>query len=102
MDKLQAGFIFLAPQTDYQKDRHTIETPQVSLTVVAVKNYADACAAAKLLEANGVKAIELCGGFGISGTAQVKQAVSADVVVGVVRFDHHPGLNHISGDDCFR
>lgn len=102
MDKLKAGFIFLAPETDYQRDRHTVVTPQVSLTVVAAKNYADACLAAKSLEADGVKAIELCGGFGVIGTAKIKQAVSSDVVVGVVRFDHHPGLNHVSGDDCFQ
>lgn len=103
MQKLKAAFIFLAPEANYKEHRHLISTPQVDLITVGAKNYTDACLAAKQLEIeDGVKAIELCGGFGITGTARIKEAVSANVVVGVVRFDHHPGLNNVSGDDCFQ
>ena len=49
----------------------------------------------------GIAAIELCGGFGINGTAQIKAAVPATVAVGVVRFDGHPGLDNQSGDALF-
>jgi hypothetical protein len=99
--KLNAGFIFLAQGANYQTDRQVVSTPSVDLTVVGVANYEDACVAAKQMEELGIGAIELCGGFGIIGTAKVKEAVSKNVVVGVVRFDLHPGLSHQSGDELF-
>ncbi|HLQ40345.1 MAG TPA: DUF6506 family protein [Tetragenococcus sp.] len=98
---MEAGFIFLAPEADYTKDHHTIHTAQINLTTVGAKNYEDAVKAAVKLTAAGIKAIELCGGFGIIGTAKIKEAVGKDVAVGVVRFDNHPGLAHQSGDDIF-
>jgi hypothetical protein len=98
---LEAAFIFLAPEADYQKDRSTIHTPQVNLTTVGVKDYVDAVKAATELEKEGIKAIELCGGFGVEGTAMIKRVLPKDVAVGVVRFDIHPGLDNKSGDDLF-
>ncbi|MGC7873344.1 DUF6506 family protein [Desulfosporosinus sp. SYSU MS00001] len=99
--KLKAAFIFVAPEADYRKNRSVVETPQVDLTVVGVKDYAMASMAAQELVSEGVGAIELCGGFGIIGTAEVKKAVGDKAVVGVVRFDNHPGLNFKSGDEIF-
>ncbi|WP_088227502.1 DUF6506 family protein [Desulfosporosinus sp. FKB] len=99
--KLKAAFIFVAPEADYRKNRSVVETPQVDLTVVGVKDYAMASIAAQELVSEGVGAIELCGGFGINGTAEVKKAVGDKAVVGVVRFDNHPGLNFKSGDEIF-
>lgn len=99
--KLKAAFIFIAPEADYQKNRAVVETPQVDLTVVGVKDYAMASIAAKELVNEGIGAIELCGGFGIIGTAEVKKAVGDKAVVGVVRFDNHPGLGFKSGDEVF-
>lgn len=99
--KLKAAFIFVAPEADYQKNRSVVETPEVDLTVVGVKNYAMAAVAAKQLVDDGIGAIELCGGFGIMGTAEVKKAVGDKAVVGVVRFDNHPGLGFKSGDEIF-
>ena len=101
MDKLKAGFIFVAPDADYQKNRAVVETPVVDLTVVGVKDYASAVAAAKQMVAEGIGAIELCAGFGVMGTAEVKKAVGDKAVVGVVRFDNHPGLGFKSGDEIF-
>lgn len=98
---LNAGFIFLAPEADYQTDRQTIETKEINLTVIGAKDYADAAKAAQELEAIGVTAIELCAGFGIEGVAQMKRAVSKNVAIGVVRFDFHPGLDFQTGDDIF-
>lgn len=98
---LKAGFIFVAPEADYQKNRAVIETPQVELTVVGVGNYSMAVKAACELVDEGVGAIELCGGFGIEGTAAVKKALAGKAVVGVVRFDNHPGLGFKSGDELF-
>ena len=51
-----------------------VQTEAVDLTTVGAKDYADAILAAKDLVANGVNAIELCGGFGIEGVAQVKKS----------------------------
>ena len=99
--KLKAAFIFVAPEADYQKNRSVIETPAVDLTAVGVKDYDMAVKAAKELVAEGVGAIELCGGFGIEGTAAVKKAVAGKAAIGVVRFANHPGLEFKSGDEIF-
>lgn len=101
MASLKAGFIFVAPEADYKKNRAVVETPVVELTVVGVKDYAMAVQAAKELVDEGIGAIELCGGFGILGTAEVKKAVGDKAVIGVVRFDQHPGLEFKSGDQIF-
>jgi hypothetical protein len=98
---LKAAFIFLSPSAS--PDRHfcTVDTEEVSLLVVGVPNYDAACrTAAELLE-KGISAIELCGGFGIEGTAMVKKAVGGKIPVGAVRFDIHPGLGNASGDSVF-
>ncbi|WP_394242985.1 DUF6506 family protein [Vibrio astriarenae] len=99
--KLKAAFIFLAPEADSKIHQSTIDTPAVELITVGVKNYAEAECMAQELVNKGVKAIELCGGFGIEGVARVNKAVGGDVAVGVVRFENHPGLNFQSGDTLF-
>jgi len=98
---LKAAFIFTAPGADPVKHRSVVTTPDVILTTVGVADYRMAEEVAKSLVDEGVGAIELCGGFGIEGTAAVKKAVAGRAVVGVVRFDHHPGLEFRSGDDLF-
>jgi len=97
---LKAAFIFLAPDVDPAKHRGTVVTPAVELTVVAVKDYAEAAKVAKALADEGIAAFELCGGFGNVGTAIVAEAVKGKAV-GVVRFDNHPGLGFKSGDELF-
>lgn len=100
--RLKAAFIFLAPDVNPDKDRKTVVTPQVELTAVAVANYKEAAELAVQLVNEGIKAIELCGGFGNMGTARVTEAVAGKAVVGVVRFDGHPGLGGKSGDELFK
>ncbi|MHC1761103.1 MAG: DUF6506 family protein [Negativicutes bacterium] len=99
---LKAAFLFVAPEADPVKHRAVLITPVVELTTVGVKNYAEAVRVASELVQSGVGAIELCGGFGIDGVALVKNAVAGQAVVGVVRFDNHPGLGFKSGDDIFK
>ncbi|WP_417809030.1 DUF6506 family protein [Thioclava sp.] len=99
--KLKAAFIFLAEGADSATDRQVVTTPSVDLTVVASVDYADAEKVAKTLVADGIVAIELCGGFGIAGTARIAKAVAGKAAVGVVRFDGHPGLDGKSGDTIF-
>jgi hypothetical protein len=98
---LKAAFIFLAPAVDPDKHHATVVTPEVELTAVAVRDYAQAEEIARALVANGVTAIELCGGFGHGGAARIAAAVAGKAAVGVVRFDNHPGLDGKSGDELF-
>jgi len=98
---LKAAFVFVAPDVDPAVHRQTVVTPQVELTAVAVNNYAEAVEVCQGLVEEGCVAIELCGGFGHAGTAQVAEAVGGKAAVGVVRFDNHPGLEFKSGDDIF-
>lgn len=98
---LKAAFIFLAGGANSQADRKIVSTPTVDLTVVGAVDYADAEKVARELVANGIEAIELCGGFGNEGTARIVSAINGKASVGVVRFDIHPGLGGESGDKVF-
>ncbi len=98
---LKAAFVFVAPEADASKHQAVINTPVVELTIVGVKNYAEAVAEAKKLVDQGIVAIELCAGFGTEGVAAVKKAVGGKAAVGAVRFDNHPGLEFKSGDEIF-
>jgi Family of unknown function (DUF6506) len=98
---LKAAFLFLADGAKPDEHRALVRTPQVDLLVIGVANYAQAELAAKSLVNDGVAAIELCGGFGVAGTARITQAVNGKAAVGVVRFDQHPGLAGKSGDQVF-
>ncbi|MCD6187098.1 MAG: hypothetical protein J7K09_02940 [Desulfuromusa sp.] len=98
---LKAAFIFLAPGAEAKKHRSLVSTPEVELIVVGVADYSAAENIAVELVAEGVAAIELCGGFGHVGTSRVVQAVEGKAAVGVVRFDCHPGLDGKSGDTIF-
>lgn len=98
---LKAAFLFLAPGARPQDHRSVVRTPAVELTVVGVPDYPQAESTARSLVGEGVAAIELCGGFGVAGTARVAAAVGDKASVGVVRFDTHPGLGGRSGDRVF-
>ena len=99
---LKAAFLFVAPGADPGQHRSVIHTPNVELITVGVDDYATALQVVTELTEQGVTAIELCGGFGIEGTAAVNKAAGGKAVVGVVRFDAHPGLGFKSGDEIFR
>lgn len=99
---LKAAFIFVSEEGNPDVHHAVVDTGSVSVTTYAVKNYQTACELVKQLVQQGVTAIELCGGFGIDGVAAVNQAANGKAVVGVVRFDHHPGLGHQSGDAIFK
>lgn len=98
---IKAVFMFIAPKANPDTNRNCVTTPEVEVLTVAVSSYAEACETAKSLVDAGYTAIELCGGFGIEGVAAISRAVGGRVPVGVVRFDHHPGLDHKSGDAVF-
>lgn len=97
----KAAFIFIAPETDEKIHNAIIDSPVVQLHVVGVKMYQEAELVAKRLVEQGIEAIELCAGFGVEGVAKIKGAVQGKAVVGVVRFDNHPGFKFKSGDELF-
>jgi hypothetical protein len=102
MAELKAAFMFVVPDADPSEHRATISIPTVvELIVVGVKDYQQAIQVSQELVNRGVQAIELCGGFGQIGVAKVVQAVRNKAVVGVVRFDRHPGFEFKSGDEMF-
>jgi 2-keto-3-deoxy-6-phosphogluconate aldolase len=97
----KAAFIFIAPETDEEIHKAIIDAPVVQLHVVGVKTYQEAEVVVRKLVEQGIEAIELCAGFGIEGVAKIKAAVKGKALVGVVRFDNHPGFEFRSGDDLF-
>ena len=99
--KVKAAFIFVAPETDYTIHRAVIETPALTLDVVGVRSYTEGVQIAKELVEGGVKALELCAGFGNEGLAMISKAVKGKASVGAVKFDHHPGFDFKSGDELF-
>lgn len=100
-EKLKAAFMFVAPGADPAKDRHWVQTVAVDVLTIGVADYSRAAETAVRLVADGIAAIELCGGFGNRGVALVTDAVKGKIPVGVVRFDIHPGLGNTSGDQVF-
>lgn len=100
--KVNAAFIFIAPEVDYKTHKTVVDTPIVRLTVAGVKNYDEAKKVAVELVEQGVEAIELCAAFGNEGVGIISKAVEGKVAVGAVRFDYHPGFNFKSGDDIFK
>lgn len=98
---LKAAFIFLSPGANPEKHTVAIDAGDVLLTVVGVPNYKIACEEAVKLLNEGISAVELCGGFGIEGTAMIKNALNGKIPVGAVRFENHPGLGNVSGDSVF-
>jgi 2-keto-3-deoxy-6-phosphogluconate aldolase len=101
MTVLKAAFMFLAPNANPSQDNAWVKTDKVQVKIVAVHNYQQACEVTCSLIEEGITAIELCGGFGNQGVAEVTKATKGKAVIGVVRFDTHPGLNHVSGDVLF-
>lgn len=98
---MKAAFIFLAPGANPEIHKSVVKTDEIELISVGVPNYNEACKAAVNLLKEGISAIELCAGFGVEGTAKIKQAVKSKVPIGAVRFDIHPGLGNKSGDEIF-
>ncbi|RMC91922.1 hypothetical protein D9O40_21550 [Clostridium autoethanogenum] len=98
---MKAAFIFLAPGANSAIHKSVIKTLKMELISVGVSSYDEACKVVVDLVSDGISAVELCGGFGIKGTAKVKEVIKGKIPVGAVRFDIHPGLGNKSGDEIF-
>ena len=95
--KPKLAFMFVASGADPKKHRSVLSVDGMDLIVVGVSNYDQAVEVSKELAKEGVKVIELCGGFGNIGAGKIAEAVKG-VPVGVVRFDMHPLLQGKTGD----
>ncbi|MCV3283521.1 DUF6506 family protein [Aeromonas veronii] len=101
MSCFKAAFIFLAPNVNPELDFQWVKTDSVHVKTIAVSSYQEACLQLDDLYSEGIRAIELCAGFGHVGVAKVKEQCLGRMQVGVVRFDIHPCLDNVSGDVLF-
>ena len=80
------GFIVTGAQLDPAQHRQQMRSAAFEMTTVGVSSPAQAAAVAQQLVREGVQLIELCGGFGPKGTAQVQEAIGHAVPVGAVGY----------------
>lgn len=95
--KRKVAFMFINANITEAR-RMEMDLGQGLMIFVGVGSYDQACKEAQKLAEEGVILIELCGGFGTVGHAEVTKAVKDRLQVGVVRFDNHPGYDNLSGD----
>lgn len=100
-DIFKAAFIFVAPSADPTQHVSWVKTEKVHVKMIAVPNYQRACELFDELHQEGILAVELCAGFGHLGVASMVTAAAKRMPIGVVRFDSHPCLDHVSGDSLF-
>jgi hypothetical protein len=80
------GFIVTGAGLQPAVHRSVMRSPQFEMHTVGVSSPAEGAVAARLLLDEGVQLIELCGGFGPLGTAQVLAEVKGAVPVGSVAY----------------
>lgn len=78
--------MILWDDADPRIDRSVRESPHERLTIVFVPDVETAASVAAELAQQGTELIELCGGFGINGSAAVVKAVEGRAAVGSVSF----------------
>lgn len=100
-DIFKAAFIFVAPAADPAQHASWVKTEKVHVKMVAVPDYHRGCQLLEELYLEGIRAVELCAGFGHLGVACMVKAAAGRMDLGVVRFDRHPCLDHVSGDSLF-
>jgi hypothetical protein len=94
------AFIAVSKAAEGRVHQSVIHTSEREIITLLVPDYDTAAQVAREMVDAGATMIELCGGVGHIGVAQIAQAVP-EVPVGVVRFDKHPALQGQSGDDLF-
>lgn len=97
----KAAFMFVAPHASADIHNAWVKTEQVHVKMVAVSNYQQAGELIAPLYEEGIRAIELCAGFGHLGVAHMVKEAAGRMQIGVVRFDSHPMLGNVSGDSLF-
>lgn len=100
-DIFKAAFIFISPDADVVKHVSWVKIKEIHVKMIAVPDYKRGGEILDGLYLEGIQAIELCAGFGHQGVASMVIASAGRMPVGVVRFDNHPCLDNISGDNLF-
>lgn len=80
------GFIVTGAGLDPAQHRLVMASPVFAMIAIGVAEASQGPAAAQALVRDGVQLIELCGGFGPLGTAQVIAAINGAVPVGSVGY----------------
>lgn len=81
------AYIYHCPGLDWNDDRSEKSAAGFRILLVPAADLDSAVLAAKhLIAEDGVRSIELCGYFGVSGTARVLEATGGAVPVGNVMF----------------
>jgi hypothetical protein len=80
------AYLYEHPGTDPSVDRHVVERAGQRTLLVPVPDAAMAAEVARDLVGEGVRLIELCGGFSTAAVAEVVRAVGDRVPVGHVTF----------------
>jgi hypothetical protein len=80
------GFIVTGAGLDPALHRHEMATAAFTLIAVGISDVSEAPAVARALVDEGVELLELCGGFGPLGTAEVLDAIGRSVPVGAVGY----------------
>lgn len=80
------AYIYEHPGTDPVRDRTVVERDGVTSLMVPVPDAGVAPGVAQHLVAEGVRLVELCGGFASEAVVAVTQAVGDQVAVGHVTF----------------
>lgn len=80
------AYLFEHPGADPMVDRMELERSGQTTVIVAVPDSDTAPAVAARLADDGVRLIELCGGFSLEDVARVRSAVPASVAIGHVTF----------------
>ncbi|MFA9431223.1 DUF6506 family protein [Egicoccus sp. AB-alg2] len=96
---IQWAYVYEHPDTDPVADRHVVERAGLRTLLVPVPDAAMAVQVAGQLVDEGVRLIELCGGFPLPDAARVAAAVGDRVPVGHVTFavDAIPGAAAFGG-----
>ena len=80
------GFIVTGAGLDPAKSRVTLSSAQFEMIAIGVGSASQGPEAARMLLADGVELLELCGGFGPIWTAKVIEAIDACIPVGSVGY----------------
>jgi|TARA_B100000315_G_scaffold164546_1_gene153184 hypothetical protein len=95
MAKLKAVFMFLDGTADPTKHQATVDTPDVTLTVVGVSSLEVAIKTAKqLIREEKADLVELCSSCGYKVASAVSEAIGDQVPVGLVvhQWDNAPKI----------
>lgn len=77
-------YMFVNAVADSSRHRSLIETPRSKIYTVGVSSIEEGAAVAEQMVSEGVRLIELCGGFGYEGAKKIHDRVGDKVPVGLV------------------